>query len=51
MSESLFSGALLERTIGLPATLRNVTTVRKLAAKYPSGAMRAAITGCILRAA
>ena len=34
-SESPFSGALLERTIGLPATLRNVTTVRKLAAKYP----------------
>jgi uncharacterized protein (DUF1697 family) len=35
MSESLFSGALLEKTIGLPATLRNVTTVRKLAAKHP----------------
>ncbi len=35
MSESPFSGALLEKTIGLPATLRNVTTVRRLAAKYP----------------
>ena len=34
MSESVFSGALLEKTIGMPATLRNVTTVRKLAAKY-----------------
>jgi uncharacterized protein (DUF1697 family) len=34
MSESAFSGALLEKTIGMPATLRNVTTVRKLAAKY-----------------
>jgi hypothetical protein len=29
------SGALLEKTLGLPATMRNVTTVRKLAAKYP----------------
>jgi uncharacterized protein (DUF1697 family) len=34
MSESAFSGALLEKTIGLPATMRNVTTVKKLAAKY-----------------
>ena len=30
--ESLFTGALLEKTLG-PATMRNVTTVRKLAAK------------------
>jgi uncharacterized protein (DUF1697 family) len=36
MSDSPFSGALFEKTIGLPATLRNVTTVRKLAAKYPA---------------
>ena len=34
MSESTFSGALLERTIGMPATMRNSTTVKKLAAKY-----------------
>ena len=34
MSDSAFSGALLEKTIGMPATLRNSTTVRKLAAKY-----------------
>ncbi|MCL5994471.1 MAG: DUF1697 domain-containing protein [Chloroflexi bacterium] len=35
-SESAFSGALLEKTIGLPATMRNITTVRKLAAAYAS---------------
>jgi len=35
-SDSTFSGALFEKTIGLPATMRNVTTVRKLAAKYPA---------------
>lgn len=34
LSESSFSGALLEKTIGLPATMRNRTTVKKLAAKY-----------------
>jgi uncharacterized protein (DUF1697 family) len=33
-SESTFSGALLEKTLGLPATVRNSTTVKKLAAKY-----------------
>lgn len=32
--ESKFSGALLEKTLGMPATLRNVTTVKKLAEKY-----------------
>jgi uncharacterized protein (DUF1697 family) len=32
LRESLFSGALLEKTLG-PATMRNVSTVRKLAAK------------------
>jgi uncharacterized protein (DUF1697 family) len=36
MSASTFSGALLEKTIGMPATIRNATTVTKLAAKYPS---------------
>jgi len=35
ISDSSFSGALLEKTLGMPATMRNVTTVRKLAAKYP----------------
>jgi uncharacterized protein (DUF1697 family) len=29
--ESEFSGAVLEKTLGMPATLRNVSTVRKLA--------------------
>lgn len=33
-SDSRFSGAVLERTLGMPATFRNVTTVRKLAEKY-----------------
>ena len=36
MGRSTISGALLEKTLGLPATMRNVTTVRKLAAKYPA---------------
>jgi uncharacterized protein (DUF1697 family) len=35
ISDSAFSGAILERTVGAPATVRNVTTIRKLAAKYP----------------
>ena len=34
VSDSEFSGARLEKTLGLPATLRNSTTVKKLAAKY-----------------
>ncbi len=33
-SESEISGALLARTLGMPATLRNSTTVKKIAAKY-----------------
>ncbi len=36
MSESAFPGTLLEKTIGMPATMRNATTVKKLAAKYPA---------------
>jgi uncharacterized protein (DUF1697 family) len=36
MSESSFSGALLEKTMGMPATMRNATTVKRLAAKYPA---------------
>jgi uncharacterized protein (DUF1697 family) len=34
MSESPFSGARIEKTLGMPATLRNVTTVQRMAAKY-----------------
>ncbi len=34
MSESEFFGPKLEKTFGMPATMRNVTTVRKLAAKF-----------------
>lgn len=34
LGESKFSGALLERALGAGATVRNSTTVRKLAAKY-----------------
>ena len=30
----LFSGTFLAKTVGVPSTMRNVTTVRKLAAKY-----------------
>lgn len=33
-SQSPFSGAVLEKTLGQPATLRNITTVRRLVAKY-----------------
>ena len=36
MSEFAFTGALLEKAIGMPATMRNTTTIRKLAAKYPA---------------
>jgi uncharacterized protein (DUF1697 family) len=38
IGESSFSGALLEKTIAMPATMRNATTVKRLAAKYPSSA-------------
>jgi uncharacterized protein (DUF1697 family) len=34
IGESMFSGALLEKTLAMQATLRNSTTVRKLASKY-----------------
>lgn len=36
VSESTFSGTLLERALGMPATMRNSTTVKRLAAKYPA---------------
>jgi uncharacterized protein (DUF1697 family) len=35
MSESAFSGALLEKILGMQATMRNANTLRRLAAKYP----------------
>jgi uncharacterized protein (DUF1697 family) len=34
IKETKFSGPLLEKTLGQPTTLRNVTTVKKLAEKY-----------------
>lgn len=34
MSESEFSSALLEKILGRPATLRNSTTIKRLASKY-----------------
>jgi uncharacterized protein (DUF1697 family) len=36
MGRSTISGAQLEKALGLPGTLRNITTVRKLATKYPA---------------
>ena len=36
MSESKISNVVLERILGTRTTMRNVTTVRKLAAKYPA---------------
>lgn len=38
ISESSFSGALLEKVLVMPATMRNSTTVERLAAKYPDPA-------------
>jgi uncharacterized protein (DUF1697 family) len=35
-SESNFSNAVLEKTLGIKATLRGVNTVKKMAAKYPA---------------
>ena len=34
LTESKFTGALLEKIIGMPATARNVNTVNRLIAKY-----------------
>ncbi|MCM3904727.1 MAG: DUF1697 domain-containing protein [Pyrinomonadaceae bacterium] len=34
ISESKVSGAQLERTMGMPGTMRNANTVKRLAAKY-----------------
>jgi len=33
-NESEISGALLEKTVGMRATFRNSTTVKRIAAKY-----------------
>jgi len=33
-SESTFSNAVLEKTLGKPSTLRGMSTIQKLAAKY-----------------
>ena len=37
-SDSPFTGARLEKTLGAPATIRNLTTVRKLAEKFAEAA-------------
>jgi uncharacterized protein (DUF1697 family) len=36
VGESSFSGASLEKTLGMPATMRNATTIEKLVVKYPA---------------
>lgn len=38
IGESKFSGAALEKALGMAATIRNSTTVKKIAAKYSLGA-------------
>lgn len=38
ISQSAVSGALLEKSLGMPLTMRNSTTVRKLSAKYANSA-------------
>jgi uncharacterized protein (DUF1697 family) len=35
MGRSTIAGGQVEKALGLPGTMRNITTVRKLAAKYP----------------
>lgn len=35
--QSIMSGQVLEKTLGGPATLRNVNTLKRLAERYPSG--------------
>lgn len=36
LSESKITGAMLEKSVGVPATMRNRNTVQRLAAKYPA---------------
>jgi uncharacterized protein (DUF1697 family) len=38
VSESKVTGPRLEKVVGMPSTMRNITTVRKLAAKYAKDA-------------
>ncbi len=40
MSDSKFSGAVLEKTLGMPATLRNMNTVRTIVEKLGSSTRR-----------
>lgn len=35
LSDSMFSGARLEKIVGRPATTRNMTTIKRLVARYP----------------
>lgn len=39
-SDSEFSGSKLEKLLGMRTTVRNLTTIKKLAAKYPSALSR-----------
>jgi uncharacterized protein (DUF1697 family) len=41
-SESTFSNAVLEKTLGRPSTIRGLATVQKMAAKYPATNLRSA---------
>jgi uncharacterized protein (DUF1697 family) len=36
ISDSAISGTLLEKTVGMPATMRNVNTIKRIVAKYPA---------------
>lgn len=36
MSDSTITGKLLEKTLGMPMTMRNVNTIRRIVAKYPA---------------
>lgn len=42
LADSPYSRPLLAKTLGVPATVRNMNTVRKLAAKYAAGVEREA---------
>ncbi|CAN5826058.1 DUF1697 domain-containing protein [soil metagenome] len=35
ISDSTISGALLEKAVGMPATMRNANTIKRIIAKYP----------------
>lgn len=36
VSDTRITGPMLERALGMPTTMRNMTTIRKLVAKYPA---------------